>query len=193
MRNGLVVFLLMWFSTSACNRQAERKVIKEYYDIDSLFLSQPPLLRDLSFIKSANIDDKTESSTVKFDTTGWKKELSMFLAMDINKAALVGAYEKSETATELGKNVSYNLKSGEEGGIKWIQLEQDSSGNVYLFKALFQEDNALYQNRRELTARFEVAEDQSVLSSYKVDGYQKIIMKDTVNYTIEARLVAKDF
>lgn len=193
MRNGFLVFLVMWFSISACDQQAERKVINEYYDIDSLFLSQPPFLKDFSFTKSANIDDKAESSTVTFDTTGWKKELSMFLAMDINKAALVGLYEKSETTTEFGKNISYKLKPGEEGGVKWILLEQDSTGNVYLFKALFQEDNALYQNRRELTARFEIAEDQSVLSSYKVDGYQKIIMKDTVNYTIEASLIAKDF
>ena len=192
MRNGLFL-LLVWLSASACDRQAERKMINEYYNIDSLFLSQLPLLKDLTFTKSANINDKTESSTVKFDTTGWKKELSMFLAMDINKAALVGIYEKSETTTELGKNISYDLKPGAESGVKWIQLEQDSAGNVYLFKALFQENNALYQNRRELTARFKVAEDQSVLSSYKVDGYQKIIMKDTVNYTIEARLVAKDF
>ena len=191
MRNGLFL-LLMWLSASACDRQAERKMITEYYDIDSLFLSQPPLLKDLAFTKSANIDDKAESSTVKFDTTGWKKELAMFLAMDINKAALVGAYEKSETPTAIGKNISYKLKPGEDSGVKWIQLEQDSTGNVFLFKALFEEDNALYQNRRELTARFEVTEKRSVLNSYKVEGYQKIIMKDTVKYSIEARLVAKD-
>lgn len=171
---------------SACGQSSARKEISAYYKIDSLFNSQIHELAGVPFSKAAIIDGKSENALVTFDTTAWKKELSMFAGLDINKAALVGAYEVTEETTSTGRSVSYNLKGPGDAGVQWIRLEQNAAGKVVKMEALFREENALYQNQRKLSANFGVVDGKSVLHAYRVEGFQKILMKDTVNYKIEA-------
>lgn len=172
---------------TGCGQQASRREINAYFDFRELFGSQVRALRDYSFEKSALIDGKSEAGTVQFDTTGWKKELSMFMDIDINKAALVGAYEEESETTAAGTMHTYTLKPGQEESVKWIKLEKDSEGKVQKVAAQIKEDNVLYHNQRELSAVFENTSGQPLLMAYRVKGYQKILTKDTVHYEIEAR------
>ncbi len=173
----------------SCTQQSAKREINAYFDIDSLFMEQTYLLAGVPFSKSAVIDGKSETGHVTFDTTAWQKELAMYIGLDINKAALVGAYESSEEVTPAGKSVSYQLKQANDAGVQWIQLNQNKDGLVTGLEALFREENALYQNQRKLSATFNIENGKSVLQTYRIEGYQKILLKDTVNYTIVASRV----
>jgi len=173
---------------TGCSGDAEDEdKIKAYYDVQSLFVGQPTLLRNSTFTKKANIDGQSEEKTVAFDSLGWSKELAMFANMDINKAAYVGAYDIEETNAEKGKVISYKRKAGTVSGVVWITVEFDQQNNPLRFSGLFQEQNALYQNERKLSADFAIHNGRAVLSNYTIKGYQKILMKDTVQYKIELK------
>lgn len=181
---GLVLVTLI--VSSSCTQQSAKREINAYFDVDSLFTDQVYLLDGVSFNKSAIIDGKSEKAQVIFDTTAWQKELAMYIGLDINKAALVGAYELTEEDTTTGKSISYRIKQPDEAGVQWMQVTQNTDGKVTGFEALFLEENALYQNQRKLSATFSIENGNSVLEAYRIEGYQKILLKDTVNYTIEA-------
>jgi hypothetical protein len=182
---ALVPFCLAMAGCSGGTENEDK--IKTYFDVQSLFVGQPTLLRNLTFTKKANIDGQSEEKAVSFDSLGWAKELAMFANMDINKAVYVGAYEIEETKTEKGKEISYKRKPGTVSGVVWITVEFDKQGNPLRFSGLFQEQNALYQNERKLSADFALNNGKAVLSSYTIKGYQKILMKDTVQYKIELK------
>ncbi len=182
---ALVPFCLM---LAGCGGDAvEEDKIKAYYDVQLLFSEQSNLLGKFTFTKKANIDGQSEEKAVSFDSLGWSKELAMFANMDINKAVYVGAYEIEENATDRGKVISYKRKADTVSGVEWITVEFDQQGNPLRFCGLFLEQNALYQNERKLTADFALDNGKAVLSSYTIKGYQKILMKDTVQYKIELK------
>jgi hypothetical protein len=174
---------------SSCESSSSAKKISAYFDVANLFNSQATLVLNTSFQKTASIDGENETKTVRFDSLEWTKELSMFANMDINKAVLVGAFDEEETTTETGRTVTYRKKPELEGGVQWIRLDYDGKGNVAAFSGLFREENALYQNMRELSATFSSREGMPTIEEYSIKGFQKILMKDTVNYEIEAKAV----
>lgn len=188
MRNTFAGFLLLTVFLGGCESSLSERKITAYYDIEGLFREQARLLQDKPILKAASIDDAREEKQLKFDSTSWAKELSMFVGMDINKTALVGAFEEGKSSAGNGQTITYTKKEGAETGVQWIKLEQDGSGNVVAFSGAFEEQNALYQNQRELFATFNVNKGISTISSYRITGYQKILMKDTVNYHIEATI-----
>lgn len=188
MKNTIAVFLLLTVFIGGCESSLSERKIRTYYDIEGLFRAQAKLLQGKTIVKAASIDDAKEEKQLKFDSTSWTKELSMFVGMDINKTALVGAFEEGQSSTGNGQIITYTKKEGAETGVQWIKLEQDESGNVVAFSGEFEEQNALYQNQRELFATFSVNNGASTISSYRITGYQKILMKDTVNYHIEAAI-----
>jgi len=187
MRNIVIGSLMLGLALSSCESSSSAKKISAYFDVAELFLSQAKLIKNVSFEKSASIDSLTETKTLKFDSLEWTKELSMFINMDINKAVLVGAFSEEKTNSSDGSSVLYKKKPEVESGVQWMKLDYDSQGNVVAFSGRFEEENALYQNSRELSATFATQNGMSTLESYSIRGFQKILMKDTVNYQIEAK------
>ncbi|WP_416867906.1 MAG: hypothetical protein ACMVP2_12300 [Imperialibacter sp.] len=187
MRNIVIGSLMLGLALSSCESSSSAKKISNYFDVAELFLSQAKLIKNVSFEKSASIDSLIETKTLKFDSLEWTKELSMFINMDINKAVLVGAFSEEKTNSSDGSSVLYKKKPEVESGVQWMKLDYDSQGNVVAFSGRFEEENALYQNSRELSATFATQNGMSTLESYSIRGFQKILMKDTVNYQIEAK------
>ena len=187
MRNIVIGSLMLGVALSSCESSSSAKKISAYFDVAELFLSQAILIKNVSFEKSASIDSLIETKTLKFDSLEWTKELSMFINMDINKAVLVGAFSEEKTNSSDGSSVLYKKKPEVESGVQWMKLDYDSQGNVVAFSGRFEEENALYQNSRELSATFATQNGMSTLESYSIRGFQKILMKDTVNYQIEAK------
>ncbi|MEQ9373571.1 MAG: hypothetical protein RIG68_00190 [Imperialibacter sp.] len=187
MRNIVIGSLMLGLALSGCESSSSATKITAYFDVAGLFTSQADRIVGTSFEKSASIDSLTETKTLKFDSLEWTKELSMFINMDINKAVLVGAFSEEKANLSNGSSVLYKKKPEVESGVQWMKLEYDSQGNVVAFSGRFEEENALYQNSRELFATFAAQNGVSTLESYSIKGFQKILMKDTVNYQIESK------
>ena len=62
---------------------------------------------------------------------------------------------------------------------------------VRKIEAEYNARNALYKSTRLLTLEFEEVEGKSRLTSYAVDGGQKMFLDDSVQYTIDAAIARK--
>ncbi len=188
MKKTICGILLLSLSLGGCDSSSSGNKVSAYFDVAGLFAEQAKMMENIPFRKTASIDKQTEEKTLSFDSLEWTKELSMFINMDINKAVLVGAYEQESIPENKGSTIAYTKKSTIDAGVQSLKIALDNEGKVVGFYGLFEEENALYQNKRELSASFTVKNGKSHLASYTISGYQKILMKDTVNYQVSAQI-----
>ena len=61
---------------------------------------------------------------------------------------------------------------------------QDIPSKLRKIEALYQQDNALLKTRRKLTMEFTDLYDKNILTSYSIDGTQKMFVGDSIRFTI---------
>lgn len=125
--------------------------------------------------KQVMLGDEQETQIIMMDSTKWVDELSFLKEINPNQPEYVGAFEKSEE----GNTEILSLGTNESGALKKVQYTKDEDGYSSI-AATFHEDKDVYVHHREIKMNFE----KGILSSYKIDGYQKMMMKDTVRFGI---------
>ena len=56
-------------------------------------------------------------------------------------------------------------------------------------ESFFREENALYNTSRTLTLLFDDSSGSPLLSGYQLSGSQKMILSDTVNFSVSVLLI----
>lgn len=182
----LTFFILVL--TFSCTSSIKEKPINTYYDVDSLLNEQLQLLvaQDLSIEKQISIDGEQELDTVTFDSLGWNNELAVFRIADINKPNLKGLY----TATEEKKDDQTIWRYTTEKpslGIEYLYIYFTKNQQLEKIEARYNEDNALYISERNLTLIFDPSSNN--LRGYTVEGSQKMVMKDPVEFRIQSQIL----
>lgn len=172
----------------SCTSSIKEKPINTYYDIDSLLNQQLSLLinADLSIEKQIFIDGEKELDTVSFDSLGWNNELAVFRIADINKPNLKGLYVATEERSADQTIWRYTTKKPSLG-IEYLLVYFSKDQQVKKIEARYNEDNALYTSERNLSLIFNPK--TKLLSSYTVEGSQKMIMKEAVNFKIASEIL----
>lgn len=168
------VFLLL--AIAGCQKLKPDSVqIPEYPDYEALMEDQVELLRNKKMRKEVWLDGKSEIQVLNMDSTSWAKELSFLKEINPNQPEYVGAFEK------VGDDISQTLtlSPGEKGTLKKTTFSRDTEGFSQI-SATFHEDKDIYIHHREIDLKFE----NGILKSLKVDGYQKIMFKDTTRFRI---------
>lgn len=133
-------------------------------------------------------DGKVETTQVV--KTDWSKELQVFYQADINKPALRGAYAETVSAA-----------SGQPAGMKSYKLitadakapvislvvskTGDASDADQELTSVIRQDNPLFYSEKRLRLRTQ----SGSLKEYEVQGVQKLIMFDTVHYSVRTRVL----
>lgn len=187
--NISLCWLLLCF---ACNPEEKVNLQKnEYFDLKGLIAEQINLLDSLNptIQKEAIINGEAEVKTLQFDSAAWARELDLFIQADINKPNLRGSFEvNEENIPEQDTNVKiYAAKDQKAIGIEYLKVTRQE-GNLTRIETLYTETNALYNTFRKLELFFDTAGNGSRLSAYRVEGRQKMVLKDTVFYTISAEI-----
>lgn len=187
--NISLCWLLLCF---ACNPEEKVNLQKnEYFDLKGLIAEQINLLDSLNptIQKEAIIDGEAEVKTLQFDSAAWARELDLFIQADINKPNLRGSFEVNEEgmAEQGAKATTYTAKDKKDIGIEYLKVFR-KDGNLERVETLYTETNALYNTFRKLELFFEPAGNKARLTAYSVDGRQKMVLKDTVFYTISAEI-----
>ena len=181
----LFIFVLFTFS---CTSELREKPINSYFDVDSLLNSQLAVLgnREISVKKTISIDGQSELDTVSFDSLGWKNELAVFRIADINKPNLKGKYQAVEERSE--DQIIWKYTTEESSlGIENLKVFFDKEKNITKLTAVYNEINSLYTSKRNLSMLFD--DKKQLLSSYSVDGSQKMIMKEPVVFEINSEIL----
>jgi hypothetical protein len=176
------------FIFSACDR-TNQKYDKAYFDFDSLINGQVAgLLKAQSTIsKKSMINGKKDDSSFVPDSLKLANELDVFRQLDlINKPLYRNAYEIKDGEKDTKSNLlirSYTAKS--PSPVPFVKFYYRSfPRELKKIESVFHEENALYDTRRNLLLEFDDSSGSLLLNSYQLSGTQKMILNDTVNFSV---------
>jgi hypothetical protein len=136
--------------------------------------------------KKVVIGGESQQKTVQ--NINWRKELELFLQADISKPALQAAYE----IEEVDKRIRiFRPKTNENPNIQYLKIEYEQQTNrIESIEAHISQSNYLYHSERAFRLQCKTtATGQTLITSYWIKGFQKLLFADRVPFEIEARLL----
>lgn len=185
MKKRLFLLALIITSCSLPEQKGGNQVAKKYFDLDSLMQSQMEQLESLNptVNKSITIDDKQEEKTVK--NVDWNNELSVFFNSDINKPKLLDQYKTKKTTNGSELLLSYNFIKKGATGVQKMQITKDeNTKHIQSVEIESLERNAIFSSHKNIDLIFK----DNRLTSYSMNGFDKVAMRDTMWYDLEGVL-----
>ena len=174
----LLIFTIFFFG---CKKLKPESIsVPQYPDLEQLMIDQADLLDGRPIEKTVSLDDENEVNQLMLDSAKWIKELDFLEEINPNQPEYVGSFKKSVR----GDEIALMLKEGEKGELK--SLSYSLSGDQFQYiKASFHEDKDVYVHHREIEMNFK----GGLLMDFKIDGYQKMMLKDTVRFGIAGKVL----
>jgi hypothetical protein len=185
--------LLLLILVASCEEKTKRQTI--YYPVDSLVTAQIRFLAageaQVHKTTALGAEDNATLLTLK-DTTQWIKELGVFRELDIiNKPVNKNMYEVQDGLKDSRSNLTIKTYTARDGDVpvKYLRLYyQGSPDKLRRLEARFDVTNLLYKSSRRLSLDFQDVYNKTMLTSYSIDGGQKIFMGDSVRYAVHATI-----
>ncbi|MGE0770585.1 MAG: hypothetical protein AB7K37_02650 [Cyclobacteriaceae bacterium] len=190
----LLVFLgSITLMVSCVNQPADSA--RAYFDFDSLVNGQinQLLAVNATISKEAQIDGKPDHAVYQPDSILWSHELEMFRDLNIiNKPVNQHNYEvqdglKDDNSNLLTRTLSARKKSQVQ---RLTFFYEGTPDRLRKIEADVREETTLYSTLRKLKMQFDNSGNKLLLSSYSIEGVQKIILKDSVRFAIHVEVVA---
>ncbi len=181
-------FLIAVIACVSCN-QTNLKSDKPYFDFDSLINTQIASLvkTNTSLSKTVSLDGKSDQSTMKTDSALLAHELDVFRQLDvINKPLYRGAYEISDGEKDSRSNLLVRrYKSKNSSPVPFVNFYYQSDfHHLKKIESYYVENNTLYLTKRNLQLEFDDTSGTLLLNRYELTGTQKMILSDSVKFSI---------
>lgn len=183
-------FLVLLLATTACERPTPPTSAKAgasynltaylQEQIERLQAEQPPVLKSVT-------TEGTQTETIQASEVDWEDELAVFEQADLNRPALEEYYTKQEQVLGNGSIVvEYNRVEDAEPLVHYLRLELTPDRRLKQLNALLQDQNMLFFSRRNVQLSTDPASGN--ISGYRVEGVQKLILSDSLHYSVDANL-----
>lgn len=190
------VLLVLWTGVLvSCKTAGSGNLqIQEYYNLDSLISGQIIMLvkKNAWLYKKATVNESTEEKQIQLDSAGWARELALFREANINKPAFSKAYSVKKAEKDIHSNLLFDMFTpinDEDLRIKVIRVYYlDEINSLRKIDIVKEEKNDLFYSSLIMTMYFDESKKEVLLHSYIIKGKQKLRLKDTVSYTIEASI-----
>jgi len=187
-RTLVVLTALLYVS---CSRN-QAPPVTGFYNIDSLITAQVKLLYDggHELSKKAAIGDQSTSVVIKPDSASWASELAVFRQLEVAGRPNNRDRYRISDVSDPNSNLrirSFEAKDTPVPVIRFFYL--DGPTDVRRIESRYSESNALYKSTRELIMVFEHNGNLSTLHHYTIDGYQKLLMSDSVHFSVEGDIL----
>lgn len=182
---GFLVFL------SGCERRRESFT---FYPIDSLVTAQVTTLTELQaeLYKEAVLGQKRDTTIYSpSDTLAWLRELEIFRQLNaINKPVNKESYIVDDNLYDPGSNLTVKaFTSKEKLPVRSLRVFYDISiERPRRIEAVYAEENALYRSSRLLVMEFQTFNNKTLLTSYSVNGGQKMALGDSVAFSVHGKI-----
>jgi hypothetical protein len=167
---------------------------EKYYNIDSLFQAQSQLLfsTKASLTKVAVLGDKKEETKFSPDSLGWIREFGTLSELSlINKPIYRGLYDVND-GSDVKSNLrvlSYTVKKGKKVPVPLLRIYYlGSLNNIRHIEGSYNEENELYSGSHILSLELQDVYNKTVITSYSIQGHQKMILADAVDFTIDGQI-----
>lgn len=169
--------------------------INRYYPVDSLIHAQVEFLTKSKAMltKKAEIDGlEEENSFTPKDSSAWAHELHIFSELNvINNPVNAGNYMVESGVKDSNSNLSILTFTGKETlpvvYLKVFYLEAPSK--IRRIEALYKEENSLLKGSRLLILEFQEIHNKIILTSYSIEGSQKMFLGDSVQFSVRGTVV----
>jgi hypothetical protein len=176
----------------SCEQETPREYA--YYPVDSLIHAQVKLLNASEAVlhKKAEIDGvEDETSFTPKDSTAWANELDIFFELSlINNPVHTGKYVVESGLKDPNSNLSIRSYTGIDVlPVVYLKLFYlDDLSNIRRIEALYREENVLLKGSRLLILEFQKIKDKIVLTAYSIEGSQKMLLGDSVKFSIKGTI-----
>jgi hypothetical protein len=183
-----VVSALVFLSCAGGATRSDRSI----YNIDSLINAQVEVLlqgkRQLR--KKATIGEQTATVVVTPDSLGWTTELEVFRRLEIAERPVYKDRYHVEETGDPNSNLRIKSFTAEDTPVPLIRLFYlDDAADVRRIESRYSESNALYISSRDVVMEFEDEGRTLILKHFKIEGFQKIIMGDSVHFSVEGEVL----
>lgn len=187
--NVLIGFLLLVFNS--CLKVNEGDDSDLYFNlgrvieqnVDSLFAYHSRI------DKIAEMDGKVDTTSyVPDDSIKWKQELSLFKDADISAPANKGLFS-IEDSTDSNSNLKVRTfrHDGDESHISMFRVYYfDQLKNVVKIEIDYKNESSGIFLDRKMELYFKSKNSFQVISGWKIQGFQKVLGMDPLDYRVEA-------
>ncbi|MCU0418635.1 MAG: hypothetical protein MUC38_03170 [Cyclobacteriaceae bacterium] len=160
---------------------------------DSLLYAQAHAYRvqPAGIEKYARVDDQTDTTWLAFDTGTLQREWDLFTPLNaFQKPAFADTY-----AVTVEKDPHSNLTVKRYRSMQEVPVPQvefyylATPTRLRAIRAVFEERNLFYSTQRHLRLSFAEHGGQPVITEYAVAGYQKMVLADSVQFSITGKIV----
>lgn len=161
--------------------------IEEYYNVDSLLVQQIDALtaKRAQLVKTVVFSKQQEIDTIQLTEESLEQELQLFNEMNINRPVLSGRYLKTVEQREGLEVTRYQADEPDDLRVNYLEVYRQG-GAVQRLEALFSDRNLLYNSTRKLVLNLN---SQQLPQTYTIEGIQKMIFKDSVDYSIRGEFL----
>ncbi|MCA6078682.1 hypothetical protein [Fulvivirga sedimenti] len=162
-----------------------------FYNVDSLVNAQVNYLVEMrpEVVKTGEIREDAGESVVIPDSLQWTRELAIFRRADINKPRLREQYSVEEGSDKDGEWISYTAQREKNLPVRNLTIRYAGNRNqIRMLEALIKDVNPLYNSERLIQMSFDQIDGTSVLSSYFIQGGQRMKLRDTVEFDLTAKV-----
>lgn len=165
-----------------------------FYAMDSLVTSQVKHLTGIGarLLKEGQLAGERDTLTYRPDEREWRRELGVFSKLDeINKPLNKTNYEVSDGLLDPESNLTVKaFTSLADLPVVYLKIYyQGTLAKPRKIEALYDEDNMLFSSARKLSMHFRQVGDRTVLTSYTVNGGQKMVFGDSVAFAISGKIL----
>lgn len=172
---------------AACAPSSKKKEASEV-DIDSILSLQVRILGE----RKALLTKSSEGSAGRSDTsfvptsTGWKEELEVFRVLgSFNQKLYQGTYQIEGPLEDPRSNLKIRRYTNDQAPLRSLLVfYRDDLSRIRQLTGVVEDANPLYSAHRELTLTFDELNGKPALTGYKVSGYQKLALRDTVRFEV---------
>ncbi len=186
---AVLIFLGVIIILGCENLNPDTPVI--FYNVDSLVNAQVNYLVEQKpeVVKTGEVKDDQGESVIIPDSLQWTRELAIFKRADINKPRLREQYSIEEGSDGETEWITYRAEGEKNLPVRYLTIRySEEPVKINELEALIRDTNPLYNSERLVRMNFIQKNNSSVLTSYFIQGGQKMKLRDTVVFDLNAKV-----